>query len=354
VAFSSATARPGDLITVDVIIENDIPLGGLIVPFRWSTSDLQFIEMEFEEERSSGAMEIFNLPVNPVARTSGFIILQQFVPGAKGNIPVGRGPIAHLTFRIAEDAPDQIAFCDSLFEDGVGGSRRVEFTNIVGTLTIFPDVVPGLITIGHPEPAGLTVTPTEIFLQGNTDGDDALAGIQINSNGSTELDWSLAWQSLWLTASPSIGKTPAIPTIGAVLFDLDIGVYQDTLVINSANALNAPLKIPVTLVVDTALTIPDDLPFILMQNRPNPFVTYHDTHTEIAYVLGKPTHVTIEIYNVLGQRIRRLISRDDSAGEHLISWDGHGPNGRDVPSGNYFYRMTTSDGSVTKRMIVIK
>ena len=359
ITFTNANAGPGELVTIDIIIENDVKLGALLVPFRWSTPDLQYQGLEFLEERYEGTLFTSEVDVDPIARTGGILVISIAIQGVEGWLPIDRAPIARIRFRVSPTAADQVAFIDSVFEvDTVGQTveitTAVEFVEFEQTETINPSVVPGMITIGDPEPAELRASPAELFLQGHTDGDDALAGLSISSDRGTELTWSLDWQSLWLTASPSIGKTPATSTIGAVLFGIDAGEYHDTITVRSENAVNAPLAIPVTLIVDTALTVPDDLSFALMQNRPNPFVTYHDPQTEINYVLDKPSHVTIDIFNIAGQRIHTLVSRDHSAGSHSIIWDGHDLGGRDVPSGHYFYRMTTADGSLAKRLIVIK
>ncbi|HUV29672.1 MAG TPA: FlgD immunoglobulin-like domain containing protein [Acidobacteriota bacterium] len=58
--------------------------------------------------------------------------------------------------------------------------------------------------------------------------------------------------------------------------------------------------------------------FELSQNYPNPF----NPSTAIKYVLPQRSHVTIEIFNVLGQRVRTLVDREQSAGAHAITWDG--------------------------------
>jgi flagellar hook assembly protein FlgD len=92
-----------------------------------------------------------------------------------------------------------------------------------------------------------------------------------------------------------------------------------------------------------------------MQNRPNPFVTYHDPDTEIRFSLEQTDNVSIVIYDMLAQRIRTLYSRSGlSANDYVARWDGRNDHGQQVASGHYFYRMVTSRGSVTKRMTVIK
>ncbi len=89
----------------------------------------------------------------------------------------------------------------------------------------------------------------------------------------------------------------------------------------------------------------------LKGNFPNPF----NPTTTIAFSLKDRSIVTIEIYNILGQKVKTLVRADMDAGNHAVQWHGKDDNGRSVGSGVYFYRM--SDGSKytsTKKMILLK
>jgi flagellar hook assembly protein FlgD len=61
--------------------------------------------------------------------------------------------------------------------------------------------------------------------------------------------------------------------------------------------------------------------------------------------LPKPAFVTLEIYNLLGQRVRTLLSERKAAGQHRIAWDGSDDKGVAQPSGIYLYKVfSTSSG----------
>ncbi|MBN1481375.1 T9SS C-terminal target domain-containing protein [candidate division KSB1 bacterium] len=75
--------------------------------------------------------------------------------------------------------------------------------------------------------------------------------------------------------------------------------------------------------------------FALLQNYPNPF----NSQTTITYNIGKQTHVTIEIYNLWGQRIKTLVDEKKDIGIYTITWDAPSR-----PSGVYFIRLLTSGG----------
>jgi hypothetical protein len=90
--------------------------------------------------------------------------------------------------------------------------------------------------------------------------------------------------------------------------------------------------------------------FELSQNYPNPF----NPATTIEYDLPRGCRVTIEVYNLLGQKVRTLIDRDESAGSHSITWDGTVANGRPAATSVYLYRFQAGDYVETKKMLLLK
>jgi lysophospholipase L1-like esterase len=90
--------------------------------------------------------------------------------------------------------------------------------------------------------------------------------------------------------------------------------------------------------------------FVLEQNYPNPF----NPTTHIRYALPRASQVTLAIYNSLGQEVRRLVDRRQSAGYHLVMWDGRDERGKPVPSGIYHYRLQAGDFVTTKKMVMAK
>jgi len=86
--------------------------------------------------------------------------------------------------------------------------------------------------------------------------------------------------------------------------------------------------------------------FELLQNYPNPF----NPVTQIKYAVPKPTHVRLEIYNVLGQRVRTLVDEEKQPGYYTIDF-----NAGTLASGFYIYRLEASSGfNAVKKMIVTK
>jgi hypothetical protein len=90
--------------------------------------------------------------------------------------------------------------------------------------------------------------------------------------------------------------------------------------------------------------------YSLDQNFPNPF----NPSTTLAYSLKDPGHVTLNIYNVLGQNVRILVDEYQDAGRYTTIWDGHDDRGNVVASGMYFYRIKSGDFTEIKKMVMVK
>jgi len=96
-----------------------------------------------------------------------------------------------------------------------------------------------------------------------------------------------------------------------------------------------------------------DIPkeFSLVQNFPNPF----NPTTNIRYGLPHQASVTMEIYNMLGVKVRTLLHGETmSAGVHQMSWDGKNDAGVSVTSGVYLYRIVAGSFQSTMKMMMLK
>jgi hypothetical protein len=89
---------------------------------------------------------------------------------------------------------------------------------------------------------------------------------------------------------------------------------------------------------------------VLMQNAPNPF----RSPTEISYILPRDGHVTLDVFDVAGRKVATLLDEEQRAGTRRVQWDTRDSNSRPVASGVYFYRLTTEDGVVERRMVVLR
>lgn len=117
-----------------------------------------------------------------------------------------------------------------------------------------------------------------------------------------------------------------------------------------------PVVIPGQVTVDTPTELPpelrDELPraTALSQNFPNPF----NLSTGIEFELPATAEVRLEVYNILGQKVRVLAGGLYSVGGHVVQWDGMYENGQVAPSGIYFYRLRSGPISLVRKMVLVK
>ena len=115
---------------------------------------------------------------------------------------------------------------------------------------------------------------------------------------------------------------------------------------------SSPFSLPVT--VSEAVSQPLDpatqIQFRLYQNVPNPF----NSNTIISFTLVEADSPELAIYNISGQRVRCITESFLPPGRHVFEWDGTNDRGEAVSSGTYFYRLTTKEGAITKKMVLLK
>jgi hypothetical protein len=88
----------------------------------------------------------------------------------------------------------------------------------------------------------------------------------------------------------------------------------------------------------------------LDQNYPNPF----NPSTEITYSLNSDSHVTLTVYNMVGQKVNVLENNVQTAGSHTVQWNGTDLSGRPVSSGVYLYTLESGNFTMTKKMILMR
>ena len=89
--------------------------------------------------------------------------------------------------------------------------------------------------------------------------------------------------------------------------------------------------------------------FALGQNYPNPF----NPSTVIPYQIPTATHVRLEVFNVLGQRLATLVDAEQAAGAHTTTWTATDATGQAVGAGVYIYRLVSGSATTSRRMVLI-
>lgn len=90
--------------------------------------------------------------------------------------------------------------------------------------------------------------------------------------------------------------------------------------------------------------------FSLYQNYPNPF----NPSTTIEYFVTEQANVKINLYNVTGELVSKLVNQTQEIGLYSIKWDGRDDSGNELSTGIYFYQMQVGKNIQTKKMILLR
>jgi len=101
----------------------------------------------------------------------------------------------------------------------------------------------------------------------------------------------------------------------------------------------------------TITTIEQELGEDVVFAYPNPF----NSTTMINFYIPEAGNVTIDIFNILGEKIATILDGQVAAGLNFVSWNGTDANGTVVSAGHYFFKVRLPNGeAITKRMLLLK
>ena len=197
------------------------------------------------------------------------------------------------------------------------------------------------------------VDPDELQLlavpYGSTD--TIVKSVYVGSSNAPALwfAWVVGGESSFVRLTDSVGYTNDSIYVIVDPTGLDPGAYHDTVLIEVTDVAD-PIALMVTLPIGADSSQSAPIQSAEVRNFPNPF----NPEATIEYSLPAASHVTVTVYNVIGQQIRTLVDRSQSAGTHQVIWDGTDRNGRQCPTGVYFYRFKAGDYTETRKMVLIK
>ena len=123
-----------------------------------------------------------------------------------------------------------------------------------------------------------------------------------------------------------------------------------TLVLTTPSGYNVELPAAATAlstIVDNSV-IPKA--FNLKQNYPNPF----NPSTSINFEIFESSHVSLNVYDLSGRLVKNLLSGNINSGAYSIEWNGKNTNGISAAAGVYFYSISSEEGTIIKKMSLIK
>jgi hypothetical protein len=192
----------------------------------------------------------------------------------------------------------------------------------------------------------------------NHNADDGLT-IAYNENYLKDSLAVLISKHSWLTVEPTSGQLGANGSMDLKLTiqteNFPLGDFYAAIQIESNDPDESVVLFPVHLFVGltgledlSAGQIPTRLD--LAQNYPNPF----NPSTTIKYNLPGDMQIELSVYNLLGQKVRTLISDYRPAGYHSVAWDGKNDRGVTVSTGIYIYQLRTEKQTLVRKMIMMK
>lgn len=218
--------------------------------------------------------------------------------------------------------------------DGTYGNETVEFLSDDNTIAIYRDAIHTGYTFlsgeivslklfewfdGFASDAGFYewLTHGEIDPTYTAEGDGAViipaqASVQVAAGDSTELVIGIA-----------------------------VGDSMDDMVANIREATAKYESITSVRQIDREL--PEGI--TLNQNYPNPF----NPATVITFSIPTPDNVTLTVYSILGEKVATLVNEELSAGNYSVDF-----NAQNLPSGVYFYTLTSGSFKETKRMMLVR
>ena len=184
-----------------------------------------------------------------------------------------------------------------------------------------------------------SASPTSFSFTAPEGASDTLADsfVLTSTNAPARYFVAVANMSSWLYVPDSLGYTNDTVRVFVNPGMLSEGYYYDTVVVVVAG-VDGLLYLPVKLTVGGPQLVGT-------RNYPNPF----NPTTEIHFSLPSAANVRLDIYNIVGQKVATLADGAFGAGDHNVTWDASG-----YASGVYFYRLTTDDFAVTRKMLLLK
>ncbi len=156
----------------------------------------------------------------------------------------------------------------------------------------------------------------------------------------------------WLSVSESTGFTledgSSNRSLQFTTVGVSAGTYNTSMKVRTSDPQNPLFEVPITLTVANVVSNEsEDVPgrITLEQNYPNPF----NPATTISYSLRQSENITLEVYNVKGQKVATLYDGKQQAGEHEALFDAS-----NFSSGVYIYRLQTESHVLTRQMVLIK
>ncbi|MFQ5583217.1 MAG: T9SS type A sorting domain-containing protein [Calditrichia bacterium] len=235
---------------------------------------------------------------------------------------------------------------------------------------ITPLEVPVNMTIGLPGQPVVSVFPMSISDTLTVNSGVQTANLEIANNGTGILLFSVVDSILngeeWLEIPLPFGSAFPGEKFGGYFKNLTVEItidpstllpgslYQALLKVFSNDPNIPEISVPVEIYIESPNSIAetDAVPTTLRlhANYPNPF----NPGTTISFELPQPSLTTLEIFNILGQKVVTLVDQKISAGSHSYYWNGRSAEGEPLSSGVFIYRLKAGEKTLVRKMLLVK
>ena len=226
----------------------------------------------------------------------------------------------------------------------IGGSSVLHFTQVLyNDNNPVAGPVDGSVTLGTPQkPVKLSISPATLTTAGKNVAIPFVVHAYDPGGGALTFTWKVNDGLV----RPASGDS----TYTATFTDAHGTAKKVSCVFTTVASLSDSVVWNFT-ITDVRVDAPIPSDFVLGQNYPNPF----NPTTQISYSLPKEAPVTFEVYNMLGVKVRTLLSGEmRSAGTYRVTWDGRNDAGVGMPSGVYLYRVLAGSYLSSKKMTLLK
>ena len=345
--FSKTPIHAGDTFTLDIRAENVFDLAGWQFDIDFDPTILEAVDVsEGEFLKTDGGSTFFQPGSidNTAGKITGLSAARLSAQGA-----TGRGTLLQVRFKAKSVGETALTLHKFQFGSATGDSIPAGPHQI----TI---VVEGRLTTGDVNRDGV-VSILDLILVAQQLGRRVSAGSAVDVNGDgvvSILDLIRVAQGIAESPAAPVALNPDfIGTVGTETVDattIKAWIAQARLEDDGSLAFKRGIENLESLL---ASLIPEET--MLLGNYPNPF----NPETWIPYQLANSADVTLMIYDMNGQLVRRLAVGHQAAGMYqsrsrAAYWDGRNQLGESVASGLYFYTLTAGEFSATRRMLILK
>ena len=338
--FSKTPIHTGDTFTLDIRAENIFDLAGWQFDIAFDPAALEAVDVtEGNFLKTNGGSTFFQSGSidNATGKITGLSAARLSTQGVSGT-----GTLLQVTFKAKSAGETELALQNFQFGSVTGdsipaGPHQIRIT------------VEGQIATGDVNRDGV-VSILDLILVAQQLGRRVPANSPVDLNGDgvvSILDLILAARAI---GSTTASAAPAIGTESVDTAAIEAWIAQAQLEDDGSLAFKQGIENLERLL---ASLIPKET--ALLRNYPNPF----NPETWIPYQLAEPAEVTLTIYDINGQLVRRLALGHQTAGMYrsrsrAAYWDGRNQLGEPVASGLYFYTLTAGDFTATRRMLILK